>query len=911
MADRGGFRGRGRGGDRGGRGGFGDRGGRGGRGGDRGRGGGRGRGRGGPRQEFGLPDSMKHLRVSTEELISNYYSLETKPNQVFYKYVLKFQEGCKISTQIDRQKAFVLLMRQIFNGSHERTKNKDDNKVPWDDLIFSGTYIITQKQIPALENASATIPDTGDRKKTSTTTIQVSFDKKVEVSKSYGEKEEKAAQQDEQILDYILQNAVEKYSGLQKHGRKYVDYENREVDSSPRAGTFVAYRGWKPSVQYRRGGWLLLVGPTTFNEVRFPSIADELKQGPSANTSGLIGKEINLLHRRKGENTAIISGIATDKTLMSKMDPRTPGDQPRTFLDYYKERYPEKPLVYRNLPLVMVKSEYHGKEQVNYFPAELCEFSQRKGSKPSDEENGLTEILTAEGPGNKIRHINKFIENLNKPHPHRGKSVLQALQSWGLNVRFEPVTVPFKRLPPQDIILAKDSVEHKQSKWTMAMRNLDISHGRPMNPFLVLYDANCEQFARTMGDNISKLNHMKRREGKNAGIDVKPVYLAVPPMGNPDALGKEWVKKLATWAQSSRPNIKTTLAVLCCRENTQETPYSYVCRWCAENNVQEQFVVFSNHRKRMETSRSFPNVLASNLFVGLQAKLGGCLWKIEYNPKVYGQQNANRILMIGADVYHDQSHRGYVGPSGEKWPSVLAYVGEAPMGMYGCFYSNRQYLLPHGQELGTARDCVYNATRGILEDFGRTFKGPPRAVIFYRDGVGDQTYEAVKTEELERVKTALRDFSEAHKCGPVSLTYFIIQKRLSTRFFTHEGGNPVPGTVVEEKVTRAKEFCLLDFGDFMMTANDTTQGTARPVHYDLIYNDIPAKAGISFHDLQVLTFQSCHMFQNYPGIVKVPSACRYADAHAFKYGRFLLQEVQGVVQEPRCTPVFNNSRGML
>ena len=108
----------------------------------------------------------------------------------------------------------------------------------------------------------------------------------------------------------------------------------------------------------------------------------------------------------------------------------------------------------------------------------------------------------------------------------------------------------------------------------------------------------------------------------------------------------------------------------------------------------------------------------------------------------------------------------------------------------------------------------------------------------------------------------------------------VVKKRISARFFLPSGthrnqyGNPLPGTVVDNVVTRPEWF------DFFIVSQSVRQGTVTPTHYNVICNNTGFTASI----FQSLTWKLCHLYYNWPGTIRVPAPCQYAHKLAYLVG---------------------------
>ena len=120
-----------------------------------------------------------------------------------------------------------------------------------------------------------------------------------------------------------------------------------------------------------------------------------------------------------------------------------------------------------------------------------------------------------------------------------------------------------------------------------------------------------------------------------------------------------------------------------------------------------------------------------------------------------------------------------------------------------------------------------------LSEYKRHMNSLPDKVIVLRDGVSDAEMEQVLKVELPKIKDAFRTFSSY---AP-KLTIVCCVRGHHIRFFpTNQAhsdltGNSKAGTIVDQGASSIYNF------DFFLQAHAGLQGTARPTHYTVIYDE--------------------------------------------------------------------------
>uniref|UniRef100_A0A7N0V8L2 Piwi domain-containing protein n=1 Tax=Kalanchoe fedtschenkoi TaxID=63787 RepID=A0A7N0V8L2_KALFE len=131
---------------------------------------------------------------------------------------------------------------------------------------------------------------------------------------------------------------------------------------------------------------------------------------------------------------------------------------------------------------------------------------------------------------------------------------------------------------------------------------------------------------------------------------------------------------------------------------------------------------------------------------------------------------------------------------------------------------------------------------------------------------------------MDAIRKACASLEEGY-LPPV--TFVVVQKRHHTRFFpfehgnrntTDRSGNILPGTVVDQKICHPMEF------DFYLNSHAGIQGTSRPVHYHVLYDE----NNFSADEIQSLTNNLCYTYARCTKSVSVVPPAYYAHLLAFR-----------------------------
>merc|ERR1712060_306359 len=129
-------------------------------------------------------------------------------------------------------------------------------------------------------------------------------------------------------------------------------------------------------------------------------------------------------------------------------------------------------------------------------------------------------------------------------------------------------------------------------------------------------------------------------------------------------------------------------------------------------------------------------------------------------------------------------------------------------------------------------------------------------------------------------------------------TYVAVQKRHHTRLFcmnredkTGKSQNIPAGTTVDVAICHPTEY------DFYLCSHAGIQGTSRPSHYHVLWDDNKLDAD----ELQNMTYQLCHTYARCTRSVSIPAPAYYAHLVAIR-ARYHLHE-----QEQQLENMNNNN----
>ncbi|XP_024534515.1 protein argonaute PNH1 [Selaginella moellendorffii] len=244
-------------------------------------------------------------------------------------------------------------------------------------------------------------------------------------------------------------------------------------------------------------------------------------------------------------------------------------------------------------------------------------------------------------------------------------------------------------------------------------------------------------------------------------------------------------------------------------------------------------------------------------------------------------------IIFGADVTHphpgeDSSPSIAAVVASQDWPEVTKYAGLV------CAQAHRQELIQDLYKTWTdpqSKTIMHGGMiRELLLAFHKATGRKPLRIIFYRDGVSEGQFYQVLLHELDSIRKACASL-EGNYQPPV--TFVVVQKRHHTRLFANnhndresrdKSGNILPGTVVDTKICHPTEF------DFYLCSHAGIQGTSRPAHYHVLWDENTFTAD----GLQSLTNNLCYTYARCTRSVSIVPPAYYAHLAAFR-ARFYME----------------------
>jgi len=264
--------------------------------------------------------------------------------------------------------------------------------------------------------------------------------------------------------------------------------------------------------------------------------------------------------------------------------------------------------------------------------------------------------------------------------------------------------------------------------------------------------------------------------------------------------------------------------------------------------------------------------VVTKLAIQMNCKLGGVPWAVKIPLK--------NIMVVGMDFYKDSSARNKSVAA-----FVASYNGNEENNVNCTKFFSRCQITDRGDEFSSSlQQFMEDALKCYDQKNGKL----PDRVFVYRDGISDGQFNLVEEFEIPQMRRAFTAMREDYTPG---LTVIIVKKRSNSRFFwkhqRNEFENAPIGTAISADVVKnpGQEFYLI--------SQSSNQGTVSPTHFHVIVDE-----NIKLIErLQSFTYRFTHLYFNWPGQIRVPAPCHYAQKLAHLVGESLHQPHSNVLDE--------------
>ncbi|XP_039756468.1 protein argonaute-2 isoform X3 [Pararge aegeria] len=519
-----------------------------------------------------------------------------------------------------------------------------------------------------------------------------------------------------------------------------------------------------------------------------------------------------------------------------------------TVAKYFLDKYKMK-LRYPHLPCLQVGQEH----KHTYLPLEVCNIvpGQRCIKKLTDMQTSTMIKATARSAPDREREINNLVRRANF-------NTDLYVKEFGLTISNNMMEVRGRVLPPPKLqyggrvsSLGGQQALPNQGVWDM--RGKQFFMGVEIRVWAIA----CFAPQRTVReDALKNFTQQLQKISNDAGMPIigQPCFCKY-------ATGPDQVEPMFKYLKSTFVQLQLVVVVL-----PGKTPVYAEVKRVGDTvlGMATQCVQAKN------VNKTSPQTL-SNLCLKINVKLGGInsILVPSLRPKVFNEP----VIFLGVDVTHP--------PAGDnKKPSIAAVVGS--MDAHPSRYAATVRVQQHRQEIVHEMSSM---VQELLIMFYKSTGGfKPHRIIMYRDGISEGQFIHVLQHELTAVREACIKLEAEYKPG---ITFIVVQKRHHTRLFcadkkeqSGKSGNIPAGTTVDLGITHPTEF------DFYLCSHQGIQGTSRPSHYHVLWDD----NHFGSDELQCLTYQLCHTYVRCTRSVSIPAPAYYAHLVAFRARYHLVEK---------------------
>ncbi|KAK6161499.1 hypothetical protein DH2020_004880 [Rehmannia glutinosa] len=510
----------------------------------------------------------------------------------------------------------------------------------------------------------------------------------------------------------------------------------------------------------------------------------------------LRGVKVEVTHRGDVRRKYRVSGITTQPT-RELVFPVDDNSTMKSVVEYFQEMYGFS-IQYTHLPCLQVGNQ----KKANYLPMEACKIVEGQRYTKRLSEKQITSLLkvTCQRPRDRENDILQTVQ-------HNAYDQDPYAKEFGIKISEKMASVEARVLPAPWLKYHETGKEKdclpQVGQWNMMNKEFNPE------PIIPIYTARPDQVEKA----LKHVYHacMNKLKGKELEL-----LLAILPDNNGSLYGD--------------------LKRIC------ETDLGLISQCCLTKHV------FKINKQYL-----------ANVSLKINVKMGG-------RNTVLLDAISCRIplvsdiptIIFGADVTHPENGEE-TSPSiaavvaSQDWPEVTKYAGLV------CAQAHRQELIQdlyktwHDPVRGTVSGGMI---RDLLVSFRKATGQKPQRIIFYRDGVSEGQFYQVLLFELDAIRKACASLEPNYQ-PPV--TFIVVQKRHHTRLFannhrdkssTDKSGNILPGTVVDSKICHPTEF------DFYLCSHAGIQGTSRPAHYHVLWDE----NNFTADGIQSLTNNLCYTY---------------------------------------------------
>ncbi|ESQ51256.1 hypothetical protein EUTSA_v10016181mg [Eutrema salsugineum] len=563
-----------------------------------------------------------------------------------------------------------------------------------------------------------------------------------------------------------------------------------------------------------------------------------------------------------------ISGISSCP--ISQLSFTLEDNSQKTVVQYFAEKYNYR-VKYPCLPAIQSGSD----SKPSYLPMELCQIAEGQRYTKKLNERQVTALLraTCQRPPERENAIKGMVKK-------NGYNEIKLVsKEFGMSVTDQLASVEARVLPPPMLKYHESGKEKmvnpRLGQWNMIDKKM-INGAR-------VATWTCVSFSTRLDRGLTQ-EFYKQLTGMcvSKGMQINPNPVMPPVFSTPQKIEealRDIHKRLPPPPSPGAPGLQLLIVIL----PDLSGSYGKIKRIC-----ETELGIVSQCCQPNQARKLSPQYM-ENVALKINVKSGG-------RNTVLDDAIRRRIplitdrptIIMGADVTHpqpgeDSSPSIAAVVASMDWPEITKYRGLVSAQAHREEIIQDLYKLVQDPQRGLVHSGLI---REHLMAFRKATGQKPQRIIFFRDGVSEGQFNQVLLHETHAIHKATNSLEEGYL---PRITFVIVQKRHHTRLFpaqhgnretTDRSGNILPGTVVDTKICHPTEF------DFYLNSHSGIQGTSRPAHYHVLYDD----NGFTADALQMLTNNLCYTFARCTRSVSIVPPAYYAHLAAFRARYYMESE---------------------
>nr|CAB3487954.1 unnamed protein product [Digitaria exilis] len=581
----------------------------------------------------------------------------------------------------------------------------------------------------------------------------------------------------------------------------------------------------------------------------------------------LRGVKVEVTHRGNMRRKYRISGLTSQATreLSFPVDDR---GTVKTVVQYFMETYGFS-IQHTTLPCLQVGNQ----QRPNYLPMEVCKIVEGQRYSKRLNEKQITALLkvTCQRPQERELDILQTVH-------HNAYYEDPYAQEFGIKIDERLAAVEARVLPPprlkyHDSGREKD-VLPRVGQWNMMNKKM-VNGGRVSNWA-------CINFSRNVQDSAARgFCHELAIMCQISGMDFALEPVLPPLTARPEHVDRALKARYQDAMNILRPQGRELDLLIVILPDNNGSLYGDLKRICETDLGLVSQCCLTKHVFKM--SKQY----LANVALKINVKVGGRnTVLVDALTRRIPLVSDRPTIIFGADVTHphpgeDSSPSIAAVVASQDWPEVTKYAGLVSAQAHRQELIQDLFKVWQDPQRGTVTGGMI---KELLISFKRATGQKPQRIIFYRDGVSEGQFYQVLLYELDAIRKACASLEPNYQ-PPV--TFVVVQKRHHTRLFANNhndqrtvdrSGNILPGTVVDSKICHPTEF------DFYLCSHAGIQGTSRPAHYHVLWDENKFTAD----ELQTLTNNLCYTYARCTRSVSIVPPAYYAHLAAFR-ARFYME----------------------